>query len=129
VVRPDRTDAASTASWARETSASGQVRTATCAATRWAEVVEPGACGGLGPLLVGGVEQVEGGASIRDLMAHMGHRTHNAALVYQHADVQRQQAMAAKLSDAIEQAIWPTSGPATANVNRKAKRQARSQRR
>jgi hypothetical protein len=45
-------------------------------------------------------------------MAHIGHSTHNAALVYQHADVQRQQAMAAKLSDAIERAIWPTSGPA-----------------
>ena len=69
------------------------------------------------------------GASIRDLMAHMGHSTHNAALVYQHADVRRQQAMAAKLSDAIEQAIWPTSGPATSNVNRRAKRPARSQRR
>jgi hypothetical protein len=58
-------------------------------------------------------------------MAHMGHSTHNLALVYQHADVQRQQAMAAKLSDAIEQAIWPTSGPATSNVSRKAKRPAR----
>jgi integrase len=58
------------------------------------------------------------GASIRDLMAHMGHSTHNAALVYQHADVQRQQAMAAKLSDAIEQAIWPTSGPGRSSVVR-----------
>ena len=67
------------------------------------------------------------GASIRDLMAHMGHSTHNAALVYQHADVQRQQAMAANLPDAIEQAIWPTSGPATSNISRNAKRPSRSQ--
>jgi hypothetical protein len=66
------------------------------------------------------------GASIRDLIAHMGHSTHNAALVYQHADVQRQQAMAAKLSDAIEQAIWPTSGPGTSKVSRKAKHATRS---
>jgi hypothetical protein len=51
-------------------------------------------------------------------MAHMGHSTHNAALVYQHADVQRQQAMAAKLSQTIEQAIWPASGPVGSSVSR-----------
>jgi integrase len=67
------------------------------------------------------------GASIRDLMAHMGHSTHNAALVYQHADVQRQRDMAAKLSEAIERAIWPTSGPGRSDVGRKAKRRARPQ--
>jgi len=67
------------------------------------------------------------GASIRDLMAHMGHSTHNAALVYQHADVQRQRDMAAKLSEAIERAIWPTSGPGRSDVARKAKRRARPQ--
>jgi integrase len=67
------------------------------------------------------------GASIRDLMVHMGHSTHNAALVYQHADVQRQREMAAKLSEAIERAIWPTSGPGRASAVRKAKRPARPQ--
>jgi len=44
-------------------------------------------------------------------MAHMGHSTHNAALVYQHADVERQLDMARRLSEAIERTIWPTSGP------------------
>jgi hypothetical protein len=58
-------------------------------------------------------------------MAHMGHSTHNAALIYQHADVQRQRDMAARLSDAIEQAIWPTTGPGPVTAGRKAKRPAR----
>jgi len=49
-------------------------------------------------------------------MAHMSHSTHNAALVYQHADVQRQRDMAAKLSEAIERAIWPTSGTEAAEA-------------
>jgi integrase len=65
------------------------------------------------------------GASIRDLMAHMGHSTHNAALIYQHANVQRQRDMAARLSDAIEQAIWPRTGPDPATAGPKAKRPAR----
>jgi integrase len=51
------------------------------------------------------------GASIKDLMADMGHATHHGALIYQHADVQRQLAMAGLLSEAIEAAIWPTTGP------------------
>jgi hypothetical protein len=67
------------------------------------------------------------GASLRDLMAHMGHSTQNAALVYQHVDVQRQREMAARLSKAIERAVWPTSGPGRSNAGRKAKRSARSQ--
>jgi len=67
------------------------------------------------------------GASLRDLMAHMGHSTQNAALVYQHVDVQRQREMAARLSKAIEQAVWPTSGPGRSSAGRKAKRSARSQ--
>jgi hypothetical protein len=57
----------------------------------------------------------------------MGHSTHNAALVYQHADVQRQRDIAALLSEANEQAIWPTSGPDAAtgaeNDERPAERQ------
>jgi site-specific recombinase XerD len=67
------------------------------------------------------------GASIRDLMAHMGHSTHNAALIYQHADVHRQRRMAAKLSHAIEREIWPTTGPGRSNAGRNAERPARPQ--
>jgi hypothetical protein len=67
------------------------------------------------------------GASLRDVMAHMGHSTQNAALVYQHVDLQRQGEMAARLSKAIERAVWPTSGPGRSNAGRKAKRSARPQ--
>lgn len=50
------------------------------------------------------------GASLRDLMTHMGHSTQHAALVYQHADTERQKAMAALVSAAIEQAKGHVAG-------------------
>jgi integrase len=50
------------------------------------------------------------GASIKDLMAHMGHTTQHAALIYQHANIARQQAMAQLVSDAIAETIGHVAG-------------------
>jgi len=52
VVRPERTEATSAARALREAPASCQVRTETWAATKVGEVVETGAGGGLGSVLV-----------------------------------------------------------------------------
>jgi integrase len=48
------------------------------------------------------------GASLRDLMEHMGHSTQQAALIYQHSDLERQQAMAETVSKAIR--TWHGAG-------------------
>jgi hypothetical protein len=45
-------------------------------------------------------------------MDHMGHSTQHAALVYQHANLGRQKAMAERITEAVREEIWPTSGPA-----------------
>lgn len=52
------------------------------------------------------------GASIKDLMAHLGHSTQHAALIYQHANIARQKTMAALVSDAIEEAMGHVAGTA-----------------
>jgi integrase len=54
------------------------------------------------------------GASTAELMARMGHASPRAALIYQHATVERDQAIAAALGDMIEQhskSSWPVPGP------------------
>jgi integrase len=43
-----------------------------------------------------------GGASLRELMARMGHASTRAAVIYQHASAQRDRAIAASLNEAIE---------------------------
>jgi integrase len=53
------------------------------------------------------------GASLKDLMAHMGQSTQRAALIYQHANTQRQKAMAALVSDAI----WHVHGTTSSEHN------------
>ena len=45
-----------------------------------------------------------GGASLRELMARMGHASTRAAVIYQHASAQRDRAIAASLNEAIEAA-------------------------
>ena len=50
------------------------------------------------------------GASLRDVMARMGHASTRAALIYQHADRDRERNIAAGLSRAITDALADANG-------------------
>jgi len=50
------------------------------------------------------------GASLRDVMARMGHASTRAALIYQHADRDRERNIAAGLSQAITDALADANG-------------------
>ena len=50
------------------------------------------------------------GASLRDVMNRMGHASTRAALIYQHADKDRERDIAAGLSQAITQALADANG-------------------
>jgi hypothetical protein len=50
------------------------------------------------------------GASLRELMERMGHSSCRAALIYQHASRDRDEAIAAALGDSLAAAKHPASG-------------------
>jgi integrase len=54
------------------------------------------------------------GATTKELMARMGHASPRAALIYQHATQERDQAIARALSDAIARATPPQQTPVIA---------------
>ena len=80
---------------------------------------------------VGGMLAAATGASLRELMTRLGHSSTRAALIYQHATRDRDQAIAKALGDLVEQvrtssarpetvhrdvfrSLWPVCGPKSA---------------
>jgi hypothetical protein len=58
------------------------------------------------------------GASLRELMARMGHNSARAALIYQHATKDRERAIGAAISARIEAVRAPAEGHDRATATR-----------
>jgi hypothetical protein len=62
---------------------------------------------------VGGTLAAATGASLRELMTRLGHSSTRAALIYQHATRDRDQAIAKALGDRVEQVRTSSARPET----------------